>query len=130
MKHLFTEKYIRDLENNKKDRLEIYDSFCPYLGCRIGKTVKRHTLSAKNIWDGISELPSAKRTKSVWSLRERKLFRCWKRFKTAPIRTKKNMNCPKKFLWESSMKNIWNATLSPNHQSGTLTIRREFTVGI
>lgn len=37
MKHLFTEKYIRGLENNKKDRLEIYDSFCPYLGCRIGK---------------------------------------------------------------------------------------------
>ena len=37
MKHLFTEKYIRALENNKKNRLEIYDSFCPYLGCRIGK---------------------------------------------------------------------------------------------
>lgn len=37
MKHLFTEKYIRALENNKKDQLEIYDSFCPYLGCRIGQ---------------------------------------------------------------------------------------------
>lgn len=37
MKHLFTEKYIRGLGNDRKARLEIYDSFCPYLGCRISK---------------------------------------------------------------------------------------------
>lgn len=37
MKHLFTEKYIRGLENDQKARLEIYDSFCPYLGCRISE---------------------------------------------------------------------------------------------
>ena len=37
MKHLFTEKYIRMLSNDQKSRLEVYDSFCPYLGCRISE---------------------------------------------------------------------------------------------
>lgn len=37
MRHLFTEEYIRGLENDQKARLEIYDSFCPYLSCRISE---------------------------------------------------------------------------------------------
>ncbi len=89
MKYLFIEKYIRTLSNDQKSRLEIYDSFCPYLGRRISKIGQKAYLSVTSIWGGISLSPLAERTKAVWISLGKKSFTFWKRFKTVFIRTKR-----------------------------------------